>query len=729
MSRTRLFLEWLAILACSCLIVWWAAASGATNRLDLQLLDAAAARRAAPASDAVLIVAIDDRSLQDMGQWPWNRAVMARLVDRAASAGARSIVLDVLYTEPSDPVADAALADSMARAGNVALAQGFTAPVNRAEGVDPLPPLAEFAAHAVAVGHVAVDPDADGTIRRIPLRVRDGGRNFDHLQVVLRGRANAVRLAPVLDAAHPPILPLRPAGAYRTVSAASLLAGDVAPGFLAGKVVLIGATAAGLGDVHPVPWYAGSAMPGVELQANLHQALGSDEFIVPVGPGWSLAISLGLLGLLFLGFWRLRPAMCLVLASVLVLGAMAGSVALAALHGQWFAPGPVMLALVLAYPLWGWRRLSAVSDFLASEAMKLAPSRDVAAERSGGGFDNVAKQVSLLGYLVDEMAERRTFLTTVIEAAPDAICVFGPDDRLLLMNERARAVFREGQDGMALPDLVLSAHGRMAADGREMSLPNGGAYAVAASQPRQDGGWAGGRIIAFVDITHIRRAEEDRRHMLEFLSHDMRSPQVAILGLSADRDDMSSPDDRFDRITRHARRTLKLADDFVHLSRIAEAPLDLAEVDLGMLAEEAMDRAWFAAREKGIGLQQHLPDDPVFIRADGHVLSRALDNLIGNAIKYSPAGSRVGVSVMAAADGIRLLIADQGPGLPPGRRENPFRRFGERDKSSGTGAGLGLAFVQAAVEKHGATIVCESGADGGTCFTITFAPESAVKAG
>lgn len=724
MSRFRLFLEWLAILACSCLIVWWAAASGATNRLDLQLLDAAAQRRAAPASDDLLIVAIDDRSLREVGQWPWDRAVMARLVDRLSEAGARAIVLDVLFVEPSRPASDSALADSIARSGKVALAHGFTAPVNRQEGFDPLPPLPELAAHALAVGHVALDPDPDGTVRRIPLFVRDQGRTFDHLQVALIRALSGLELTDLGKGESAPVLPLRAAGAYRTLPAASVLAGEVPASFLAGKVVLVGATAPGLGDTHAVPWYAGSAMAGVELQANLHQAITGAEFIAPIARSWALAISCGLLVILFLGFWRLRPAICLVLASLLVLGTMAASVAAAAVLGHWFAPGPAMLAMVLAYPLWGWRRLSAVSDFLSSEATKLAPASGKVAAQSGTGFDNVAKQVSLLRYLVDEIAERRTFLTKVIEAAPDAICVFGSDDRLLLMNGRARVLFTDGQDGMALQDLVLSAKGRFSVDGREMVLADGAAYAVATSRSAGEGGWSGGRIIAFVDITDIRRAEEDRRHMLEFLSHDMRSPQVAILGLAAGREGMAGPEERFDRITRHARRTLKLADDFVHLSRIAEAPLDLAEIDLVMLAEEAVDRAWFAAREKGILLRQHLAEEPAYIRADGHVLSRALDNLIGNAIKYSPEGSEVAVSIVRGGADIRLLIADQGPGLPPGRREDPFRRFGVRDKAAATGAGLGLAFVQAAVEKHGAAITCESGADGGTCFTIIFAGEA-----
>ncbi|MEY4720626.1 MAG: hypothetical protein RIQ46_351, partial [Pseudomonadota bacterium] len=518
-----------------------------------------------------------------------------------------------------------------------------------------------------------------------------------------------------------PAVPLRPAGAYRSVPASAVLAGEVGAEFLRGKVVMVGASAAGLGDNHAVPSQAGAMMPGVEIQANLRQALGEGSFVRAVDGRLVLALSMLAVLVLFLGFWRLRPAICLVLALLLGLGVVQAATALAASRGLWIAPGPALLAIIAAYPLWGWRRLSAVSDFLASEAASLAPA-GVPAGPTLGGFDNVAKQVSLLRHLVGEVAERRTFLARVIDTAPDAICVFGGDGRLALMNPRARALFGNEPSGVTLNDLILSARGRLVDEGRELVLPDGAAYAVARSRAvgATEGEWAGIAVIAFIDITDIRRAEEERRHLLEFLSHDMRSPQVAILGLSDPREGQDEPRERFARIARHARRTLKLADDFVHLSRIAEAPLAREEVNLAMLVEEALDRAWFAAREKAIRLEAALPDEPVYVEADGDVLSRAIDNLVGNAIKYGPQASRVTVTVLAGAAGVSLAVADEGPGLPEGRREDPFRRFGQRDKSAGTGAGLGLAFVETAVLRHGATIACRSAPGAGTTFVITF---------
>lgn len=720
MLRSRLFLEWCAILLFSAGLAWWAAASGAMARLDLPLLDLASTARAAPASDDIVIAAIDERSLAQEGAWPWDRRRLAALVDRLAGAGARVIVLDILLTEPTSPEADAALAGAMARAGNVALPHGFIPAVDRAEGFVAEPPLAALAAAARVTGHVVAEPDSDGAVRHVPLLVDAGARRHAHLQLEVHRWLEGNEAA-ALSHGGPLVaraLPYRPAGSFRTVPAASVLAGEVPAGFLRGRIVIVGATAAGLGDILPVPAAAGSVMPGAEIQANVLQALAGDEFVRPLSPALLQWLSVLPVLLLFLAFWRLRPLACLLLALALVVAAGLGSLLLAGLGGLWIAPGAAILALVVAYPLWGWRRLAAVSNFLTSESLRLVSSVGEAPVASVGGFDNVARQVSRLHWLVDEMTGRRDFLTRVIEAAPDAICVFAGEGQLQLMNQRARALFGEDTPGLSFRDLVHSSGGGLSADGRELTFADGTCFTVAESGP----GAGGIRVVVLSDITEARRAEEDRRQMLEFLSHDMRSPQVAILGLSEERPGSPAPAERLARIRGHASRTLKLADDFVQLSRLAEVPLEREDVDLAMLAEEAMDSAWFAAREKGIELVRDLPDEPAWVHADGQVLLRAIDNLISNAIRYGPSGSRVTIGVAAQDGRVRLSIADQGPGLPPARWEDPFRRFGAREKAAGGGgAGLGLAFVREAVERHGGAIACDTGGEGGTTFVIEVA--------
>lgn len=713
-----MFLEWLAILVCALALAWLAIADGLTARLDNALIDRLVTVTAQPATDDVLIVAIDDRSLAEVGRWPWDRAKMAQLLDRLTTAAPKAVLLDVLYTEPSLAQSDLALAQAMARARNVALPFGLTPAEGRSDGFDPLPPIPDLASQTVATGHVAITPDPDGTVRRLAVNFTDtSGKKYHHLAAELYRETHGK--SPALDsvADYAPLLHLRPSGSYRTISAAAVLRGEVQGQFITGKTVIIGATAPGLGDLFPVSAAAGSMMSGAELQANLFQDIGENGFVSPLPQSLEVGFSSTMIVLLFIGFWRLRPSLSLALAITLAFAALAISIVIATSWKLWLPPGPTLLALIAAYPLWGWRRLMAVSQFLESEATKLEPASSTEPASTLGGFDMIAQQVSRLDFLVGEVAARRDFLRRVIESTPDALCAFGASGGLVLINGRAEALFGEPVVGSLLPDMLAAMPGHCNADGSELRLDDGRTFAVTHSNGLPQASLETIRIVQFTDITATRRAEQERRHVLEFLSHDMRSPQVAILGLAGQQAHDDDEAARFARIRSHARRTMELADNFIQLARLGELPLSLDELDLGMIADEARDRAWSGARDRQIKLSVTLPDIPVFVSADGQVLSRVLDNLIGNAVRYGNQGGSVSITVerAAKAEQARLTVLDDGPGLPEDRRADPFRRYGPHGEG---GTGLGLAFVSEAIARHGGTIVCESAPGNGTQFTI-----------
>lgn len=711
MPRLRLFIEWTLILACTLAIFGWAHSVRLTSRLDNQLLDFAAARQAQTASEAILIVAIDDRSLAAEGQWPWDRRKVAQLIERIDAAKPRAIVADVLFTEPGNAEADAALAAAVARSGKIALPLAFTQAANRTSGLDPVTQIPELRAGMATGGHAVLEPDADGLVRRLPLWFGDGSNRTPHLQLsVLRwlnGKDPAITNLP-----EQPVLPLRPSGSYRSVSASSVLRGEVPPAFLAGKVVMIGATAPGLGDNFPVSERVGGRMAGVEIQANLLQALEQGDFIRELGPA-GYAPGLVAILLLFLGFWRLRPAQCLVLALVLVALLLAGALLLGFGARIWFPPGAALLAVVIANPLWGWRRLSAVSRFLEAEARELSADDPGSAPHSLGGFDSVAKQVERLGYLVDEVSQRRDFLKRVFEAAPDAMLAFDSAGGLRLSNAPARELFGSVDDGLSFNDLIAASGGDLHETGTELHLPDGRAFIVSAGKSADQGGL---QVVVLTDVTAARQAETERKEMLAFLSHDLRSPQVAILGLTGAGE---NDPELLDRIERHARRALALADNFVELSRLSEARLDLREVELGALLSECVDRAWSEAKTRGAALVwQPDPDTPLWTRADPLILSRVADNLIGNALKYGNERGTVKITAGRSHGEVWLAVRDDGPGLPEARITAPFARFGARGETHESGSGLGLAFVKAAVERLSGRIEWQSEPASGTEFRI-----------
>lgn len=721
MPRARLFAEWLTIFVLTVAIATWAWRSGLTQRVDNAVLDRALVSGAAPASPDIVIVAIDERSLASEGQWPWDRSRIAALVDKVTDAGARAVLLDILFIEPSDGEADAALAASLARSGKVAVPIGLAPAPDQNAGSVAVPPISGVDGAALVSGHVGIQPDDDGPVRRItPKLAVVGGDPVAHLALALHDKLGRSGL-PQRSAARDGALRLRPSESYPSVPASAVLAGEVPEQFLAGKVVVIGATAQGLGDNLAVSSAAGSMMSGSELLANVFQNAGDGGFVSPVADGAAFALLLIFIGLLFAAFWMLRPVWCLWTALLCGAASLLLSYLLAIHAGLWFAPGPVLLGLLIAYPLWGWRRLSAINAYLMAKADRLSSTKGTAARRIDG-FDSVARAVNRLDFLVDELSERRTFLGRVVESTPDALFVFDAEGTLLTMNRRASAIMGAplgDMEGESVTHLLARIDGALNADETELQLGDGRIFVITRSTGIPEAQWSDIHLAMLTDVTEQRRAEAERRHALEFLSHDMRAPQVAILGLTSERGDSDAPEVRLGRIRQHARRTLDLADTFVELARLGDSPLDITETDLGALVDEAADRAFSVACDHGAKVTAHYGEDPVFAPADGAVLSRVIDNLVGNAIKYG--ATQVKLTLAASDHAASIEIADNGPGLPPERAADPFLRFGTRSSEGKAGAGLGLAFVAAAVAHHGGTITCQSETGRGACFRIELA--------
>jgi signal transduction histidine kinase/CHASE2 domain-containing sensor protein len=268
-------------------------------------------RGALPPPDDIAIVAIDEPSITRFGRFPWSRALSARAIDAIAAAQPKAIAVDVLYADPTSELDDSALSRSIQQAGNVVVAaQLISPPVAQGAGIWLLPlPAIEQAA---AVAHVNVSTGSDGIARQIlihmaddqghpitamaveAIRVADGisekaitetsrevllGSHVIPVEEDVLGAEIGVRsgTTQMLRAARMTIDYIGPPGSYKTYSFADVVGGRIPPRQLRDKYVLIGATAASLGDrlaspfIHaggPGPNQHGSLMPGVEILAN-----------------------------------------------------------------------------------------------------------------------------------------------------------------------------------------------------------------------------------------------------------------------------------------------------------------------------------------------------------------------------------------------------------------------------------------------------------------------------
>ncbi len=718
MRVIRLFGEWAVLLALSIAGAIFLQSSDLTQRIDNQLLDNVSAFARPAPSDDIEIIAIDDRSLAEIGGWPWPRARHAQLLDRLTDAGARIVVLDILFLEDSTAEDDAALAQALRRNGNVLLPHTFEDRADATEGTDPLYPLPEFQA-AARVGHVAAEPDPDGILRRFDLmRATDQG-SFPHLAV------QALEMLGQPDAAgehgSSALITFQPDDVPSFYSASAVIDGEYSPEFFKDKIVLIGATAQGMGDRYSVSDDTVRLMTGIETQANLINALITKSVITPIGALWQNAIAVIALLVLFATFWYLSPRWGLYVAIALVGILIATSISMLAIGWLWLPVVPAIIVIALAYPLWSWRRLSHVSRYLDREAARLVRSNE--AVEQGRGMEYVARQVDRVRGLIHSVQGSLSYIRQVIEAAPDAMLVVDDDGAVQILNGKADQLFPGWEDHEPLSLTELFAFGRatLQRDATELMTEDGRTFLIARSHlgtPGQDD--LSGDILALRDISALRRLDQERKQMLEFLSHDMRTPQVAIIGLTRKQADAPTNCDTMTRIRKQANRTLKLADDFVQLARLESPELQLEDSDIRALIEEACDRAYVLAEAKHIAIEQQLPDDPCFADVDASLIARMMDNLIGNAVKYSPEHSTITVGLSATGEAShKISVSDEGAGLPEARVKDPFARFGAHATDAGPSAGLGLALVKKVVDAHQGTIDVASKKGAGTKFTIS----------
>ena len=267
------------------------------------------ARGSLPPPDDIAIVAIDEPSIARFGRFPWPRALSARAIDAIAAAQPKVIELDVLYSDPTSEADDSSLARSIHQAGNVIVgAQLISSPGGAANWLMPLPDSEHAAA---ATGHVNVSTGSDGIARQILIQMADDqgytiramgvegirvaeGIPEQAINVTSREVLLGSHLIPVEQDRSMAVVGVRgnaqtipddrmtinyvgPPGSYKTYSFADVVGGRIPATRLRDKYVLIGATAASLGDrlaspfIHssdPGPNQHGSLMPGVEILAN-----------------------------------------------------------------------------------------------------------------------------------------------------------------------------------------------------------------------------------------------------------------------------------------------------------------------------------------------------------------------------------------------------------------------------------------------------------------------------
>ncbi|HBP4888179.1 TPA: CHASE2 domain-containing protein [Pseudomonas aeruginosa] len=694
----------------------------------------------------ILVVAIDDRSLESLGRWPWPRSVHAELLDRLAAAGARSVLLDVIFSEPSsNPDSDRQLARSLCRAGNVLLPLLRESVPRYGEPPREIPPTAPLAGCAAGIGHINVEADSDGTVRSVYLREGPLGQPRPLLAWQAFADAGAMpmpmpglddmRNLPGWQRDHAIRIPFIGADAgFPSVPYVSVLRGEVPDSLLRDRLVLVGATAPGLGDRYVTPLSASlGTTPGVEIQANILNGLLQQRTAVDLQPWLAALLSAASVALLLgLMLFRSRHALLLTLAcAALALGL---SWALL-LNGWWWSPLASLVGLLLAYLIWSWRRLNAVLAYFGWELARLDGEPKVLPERASpprAGNDPLQNRIAALEQAVSRTRDSRRFMADGLEGLPVATLICDPKGQILLANRKARDLFGGELRGAELRQRLAELGHPSLAGGARPTLETLEAIEFRDHRERDlrldlarllpvESETAIGWLVSLIDLSAERDAERQRATLLRFLSHDLRAPHSAILALL----DVRPAEDEagqqvYRQIEQQVRRALGLTDAFVQLAKAESDAYRFEACMFTMLAMDAADQLWPLAQQKDIDLRRDWDDEQEpMVWADPGLLTRALFNLLENAVKYSPAGTVVSLSIRLEGDWLNCRIVDQGKGIAAAelpRLFSQYQRFASAEGSAGLG--LGLAMVKTVIDRHGGRIGCQSQVGQGTTFEI-----------
>jgi two-component system sensor histidine kinase/response regulator len=225
-------------------------------------------------------------------------------------------------------------------------------------------------------------------------------------------------------------------------------------------------------------------------------------------------------------------------------------------------------------------------------------------------------------------------------------------------------------------------------------------------------------------IAELRAAQEMKDHFFRIASHDLKNPLMNISMAASLLKEMADKPGNFeflDIISQSVETMQSIISEYLDTAALQTGAVDLhiEDVAAGFLVENAVNQFHLNAFNKDIAL--HVGETGGLIRGDASRLGQVLNNLVSNAIKYSPRGSAVSVWAEADDYGVRICVADQGPGIPADERDRLFTQFGKlspRPTEGESSSGLGLWIVKHLVSLQGGSVGVECPPDGGSMFWI-----------
>ncbi len=645
----------------------------------------------------VAAVLIDDISIAELGPLPWPRQRLAVLISKIRAGCARAIVLDILLSEPAP--GDDELAHSLA-GGPIALAAVLDPEMNW------IAPIKTFGGFENAA-HAHAEISRDGVVRSIATSKQSDGVSLRALSVMAASFADE-RFAIEAGTVFRPDFRIPPY-AIPSLSASGLLLHGADSSVLYDKVVFVGVSASGAGDQFIVP-VDNKHKPSIGVL--VHAAAASSLLrggLLHILPWWvSAALAFGFAWIV----QRLRSQSesLDIYIPIVVFGAISLLPFPFLMFGKTLMPSVSFVMVVgLAITI----RESIESREARKESTQILMSLINDDNKDRKTVSGVRGRLRLARSLQAQIINDRNLRETMLEGLDEGVVLWNLTGAPVLHNKALLSLCGEPPPY----DRIMSEQHEGSTEFEHMGR------VLEATVHKVESGYLG----LVRDISELREVEIRRRDMQRLVSHELKTPLASIAGFG----DMLV---RYELTPEELAKTAGLIrSEAERLGEMVRRLLDLERLEAGKWQEQAtdFDLGELVVERCEIVLGSANDDtfmtmkiaSPCTIKGERELIAQMVDNLIGNALKYSGSPELVMVQLFTKGKQPVLEISDRGPGIPADALPHVFEKFYRVPGARVRGTGLGLSLVKEVVDRHGAHISLTSEVDHGTTVTVVFAEE------
>lgn len=703
-------------------------------------------------SQSIVIVGIDEESLAEYGPWPFSRTLHAQLLGKLQKA--KAIGFDLIFSHSNEQDEGFIQVLKISPPVVMAVASNYVGTLLKPGGI----PFENS-----QLGHIETELGLDGIIRRVHLDKHD----IPLLAARMVEVAEATPETPFKENQGGQLINFYgPEFSFLYLSYIDVINGVYPEDFFDDRFVLVGSKALALGDVHITPFSKKHPIPGVEVQATVLNNILETSFLKEL----NLLVWLICMACIIMLLW-IWPNMSESYNAISFIAFTFAVILLAVVLFRidyflnFIIPLFFLLVSYIVHSVFWWAKITAgmigeirsldyqLEDRIQRVFMTLPASLDYTptAKKSLRLTTGIHKHINRMHRGIQALALQNGFINHLLhEETPPLILWEKEGGYIVLANNRFSILWEEKlQPGRELPDLgnfytfLKSSTISESSSRDQRSIPVSSEFGIVDRTvdilTTQRGSKAYHRIVihrvddaeqgfngilaSFTDVTEIRELERLKSEVMNIVSHELKLPLTTIMGFAEMLTESLDGDEKNFalQIRKQSGRLAKMIEDFLDIARIESGKYIINKYPFDLLAviHDAVSGVLHSAGQKEIEIRYYLPKKVSPLLGDESLITQAILNLLDNAVKYSPPGVEVSLSVLELESSIQIDIEDGGEGIADSEKLKVFEKFIRgTDQTKGTGFGLGLSFVKEVIEGHSGTIEVTDSELGGAKFTI-----------